>query len=101
MAIRVLKCSQASGGCLLTFVPDHKDAGLFLARASRVFGWSMSAPAGPDPRGPLTAFVRGATAAGFRAEFDGMPEFDFSACEEDTATRRAGPEDESTVVRDV
>jgi hypothetical protein len=100
MAIRILKSTQAAGGCLLTFVPDAEDAPLFLARACRVFGWAMGIPAGPDAGGALTAFVRGATSASFRAEFDGMPEFDFSGCQEDTAACRAGPEGGGTVIID-
>ena len=98
MAISIKECRAKAGGCLVAFVPDADDAALFLLRACRVFGWSMSLPSGPDAGGAFTAFVRGATAAGFRAEFDGMPEFDFSRCEEDTVTDRYGPEDEGTVV---
>jgi hypothetical protein len=98
MAICILKSTQAAGGCLLTFVPDDQDAAPFLARACRVFGWAMGSPGGPDVGGALTAFVRGATSARFRAEFDGMPEFDFSRCEEDTTAGRDGPEGEGTVV---
>jgi hypothetical protein len=100
MAIRILKSSQVAGGCLLTFVPDGEDAARFLARACRVYGWAMGHPGGPDAGGAVTAFVRGATSARFRAEFDGMPEVDFSRCEADTATHRYGPEGEGTVVID-
>jgi hypothetical protein len=98
MAIRIKECGARPCGCLVAFVPDRDDAALFLMRACRVYGWSMSLPAGPDARGALTAFVRGASAAAFRSEFDGMPEFDFSRCDEETATDRRGPEDEDTFV---
>jgi hypothetical protein len=100
MAIRVLGCHTSAGGCLLTFVPDDGDASLFLARACRVFGWSMGRPGGADGGGARTAFVRGATSAGFRSEFDGMPELDFSDCEGDAGTCRDRPEGEGTVIID-
>jgi hypothetical protein len=98
MAIRIRECRARAGGCLVAFVPDSRDAALYLMRACRVFGWSMSLPSGPDAGGALTVFVRGATAVGFRSEFAGKPVFDFSRCDEDTATDRRGPEGEGTVV---
>ena len=98
MAIRVLGCHTSAGGCLLTFVPDDGDAALFLSRACGVFGWAMGRPGGPDGGRALTAFVRGATSTRLRAELDGMPEFDFSDCEGDTASGRDRPEGEGAMI---